>query len=1088
MSYAIPISVLKAACALGAYEEGMQTYRDGLVYENHVRANLEDGIVYITAPVQSSRSVIAYEIELHYNPAKKELLAHFCDCSDYFEYDGLCKHCVAVAQTYNRLVHEQAFAFVKLEEEEEHHTSRLLKLAIEDRTAKAAARCQQETALICQGPVELVPLLQSSYGGTRWSVQFRIGTAAHYYVLKDLNQFMLALETNEAVTYGKKLSFVHTRAAFAQESLQLLDLIIETISMEHNLRQKSYGYFYSVGQIKRELPLTVATLLRLLRAVPGGQIAMAGEADYQIKEEAAPYLPIQLQEEKSGYWLELPALQLLQDGSQYCVVQKGSFTFCSAQFAQALQTVSDLFSTEETKRYFIAREDLKAFCATLLPGLAKCSQLDVGSLQAYLPEPCQLRVYLDDDGVQILCRAEAWYGEQKFSLHELNEQGARDAVRDLETEYRLRFLLEQYFPARNSYGELYFSAQEDERLYRLLTDGLAQIGQLAELYLSDRMKRMQIQPQPRLQVGVSIRGGLLELDIDAERLPAQELQSLLDSYRQRRKYYRMKNGDFLQLAEGSLTTLAELADGLDISQRELEQGHLEAPAYQAYYVDQVLRDGGEALQVQRDVNFRSLIRNLKSFEDSDDQVPQGLQAVLRQYQQVGYQWLMTLERMGLGGILADDMGLGKTVQVIAMLLAHQDKLAVRPALVVTPASLVYNWESEIHRFAPSLTVCSVTGSAAERKQLLQQTTAQVLLTSYDLLKRDVEQYTQQFSLCIIDEAQNIKNHATKAARAVKAIQADNRFALTGTPIENRLSELWSIFDFLLPGMLGRYETFRQRYETAIVQEQDEVALKRLQKKIQPFILRRVKQDMLKDLPEKIETVVYSKMEAEQRKLYTANLQRVLDSLQQKSADQVHREKLQILAELTRLRQLCCDPALLYENYTGGSAKLDTCMELIDTALESGSKVLVFSQFTTMLDRIRQRLDARQIASFTLVGATSKEKRAELVQRFNNGQEASVFLISLKAGGTGLNLTAASVVIHVDPWWNGAVQEQATDRAHRIGQKQTVTVFQLITKDTIEEKIQALQAQKLALSDSVIGAQGMSMASLSKEEILEILQS
>ena len=401
---------------------------------------------------------------------------------------------------------------------------------------------------------------------------------------------------------------------------------------------------------------------------------------------------------------------------------------------------------------------------------------------------------------------------------------------------------------------------------------------------------------------------------------------------------------------------------------------------------------------------------------------------------------------------------------------------------------MYNWESEIHRFAPSLTVCSITGTAIERQQLLQQTTAQVWLTSYDLLKRDVDHYTQQYSFCIIDEAQNIKNHSTKAAKAVKAIQADNRFALTGTPIENRLSELWSIFDFLLPGIFGPYEAFRQRYETAIVQDQDEVALKRLQKMIQPFLLRRLKQDVLKDLPEKLETIVYSKMETAQRELYIANLQRVLDGLQGKSEAQVHSEKLQILAELTRLRQLCCDPALLYENYDGGSAKLDTCMELIDNALQSGSKVLVFSQFTTMLDRIRQRLEAQHIASFTLIGATSKEKRAELVQRFNQGEEVSVFLISLKAGGTGLNLTAASVVIHVDPWWNAAAQEQATDRAHRIGQRKAVNVFKLITKDTIEEKIQALQEQKLALSHSVIGAQGMSMASLNKDEILEILQS
>ena len=1082
MSYTIPIDVLKQNSTKAAYERGMRVYRQGLV--ENVEAELQKDTIVISADILSSKQVEYYRTELVYSFKTKKLVETYCDCPAFFEYGGLCKHCLALALKYNRLVNERVFSFLPSSNGQQQ-TSQALQLAMRQKAKKAAIRYQNEAKQILSEPVQLIPILERSKQNGQWSVQFKIGTSAHYYVLKNLSQFVSDLEREEAVSYGKKLSFVHTREAFASHTQPLLDLIAEHILMERNFRQKLYGYYYGSSQTKRDLLLTTANLFRLLRAMPNGEILVNSQATYVITETSAPVLPIILEAKKGGYQLTLPPLQLLQDGKQYCLVQNGSFTFCGVEFAEAVQVLVDLSSVDRQQSHFVSEADLNAFCATILPALIKCSNVKLDGLEAYRPEPCQLRVYLDDDGFQILCRAEAWYGQQKFFL---NEQEPKENLRDFEAEYGLRSVLEQYFPAWNSYGELYFSNEDDACLYRLLTEGLAHIGQMAELYLSDRMKRIQVQPQPKLQIGVRINGGLLDMDIDAERLPKQELQGLLNSYRQRRKYYRMKNGDFLQLEEGSLTTLAELADGLEVPERNLEQGHLQAPVYQAYYVDQVLREGGERLTVQRDLNFRSMIRTLKYYEDSDDEVPAGLTTTLRQYQQTGYQWLMTLTRMGLGGILADDMGLGKTVQVITMLLAHQEKLLQKPALIITPASLVYNWESEIHRFAPTLTVCSITGTAAERHQLLQQTTAQIWLTSYDLLKRDVDYYTQSFSFCIIDEAQNIKNHSTKAAKAVKAIQSDNRFALTGTPIENRLSELWSIFDFLLPGILGRYEVFRQCYEIAIVQGQDEVALKRLQKMIQPFLLRRLKQDVLKDLPEKIETIVYSKMETAQRELYIANLQRVLDGLQKKSDAEVQSEKLQILAELTRLRQLCCDPSLLYENYNGGSAKLDTCMELIDNALQSGRKVLVFSQFTTMLDRIRQRLETQHIASFTLIGATSKEKRAELVQRFNKNDEAPVFLISLKAGGTGLNLTAASVVIHVDPWWNAAAQEQATDRAHRIGQKQAVSVFQLITKDTIEEKIQALQAQKLALSHSVIAAQGMSIASLNKDEILEILQS
>ena len=364
------------------------------------------------------------------------------------------------------------------------------------------------------------------------------------------------------------------------------------------------------------------------------------------------------------------------------------------------------------------------------------------------------------------------------------------------------------------------------------------------------------------------------------------------------------------------------------------------------------------------------------------------------------------------------------------------------------------------------------------------------MTSYDLLKRDIPLYEhKEFRYQILDEAQYIKNHATQNARAVKAVHSRQRFALTGTPIENRLSELWSIFDYLMPGFLYSYSRFRERLEVPIVKNGDSAALERLSRMTSPFILRRLKKDVLKELPEKTETVLYSTMEEEQRKVYAANVvlarQKLSEDISSKQAGDGEKNKMAVLALLTRLRQICCDPGLCYENYSGGSAKLEGCMELLKEAAAAGHKVLLFSQFTSMLAILEERLKKEGLRFFTLQGSTPKEKRAAMVDSFNT-DETNVFLISLKAGGTGLNLTGADVVIHYDPWWNLSAQNQATDRAHRIGQKNSVQVYKLIAKDTIEEKIQQLQESKKELADAVIRQGDGVITSLTPEQLLDML--
>ncbi|MBQ5418032.1 MAG: DEAD/DEAH box helicase, partial [Oscillospiraceae bacterium] len=458
---------------------------------------------------------------------------------------------------------------------------------------------------------------------------------------------------------------------------------------------------------------------------------------------------------------------------------------------------------------------------------------------------------------------------------------------------------------------------------------------------------------------------------------------------------------------------------------------------------------------------------------------------MREYQKYGFRWMKTISAYGFGGVLADDMGLGKTLQSIALMLSAKQEYPDRhiKSLVVCPSSLTLNWEREIRRFAPSLNAVTVIGTAAVRAEKLHSgEDADVYITSYSMLTRDILEYEDiTFDLHFIDEAQFIKNHNTQSAKAVKGIHSRIRFALTGTPVENSLAELWSIYDFIMPGYLFNYNHFKKTYETPIVKDGSESSVRALRRLTSPFILRRLKRDVLTELPDKTEISLCSDMTEEQHKLYIAN---VISMKRDLGIEQGNEDRFRILAMLTRLRQICCDPSLVYENYAGGSAKLEQCMELVESCIESGHKILLFSQFTSMLAIIEKRLEAAGISYYMLTGSTKAEERLRLVNSFN-ADSTNVFLISLKAGGTGLNLTGADIVIHYDPWWNLSAENQAADRAYRIGQRSSVTVYKLIAKDSIEEKIQLLQQSKAELADIAVSGEG-DITRMSPEDILNLL--
>ena len=467
-----------------------------------------------------------------------------------------------------------------------------------------------------------------------------------------------------------------------------------------------------------------------------------------------------------------------------------------------------------------------------------------------------------------------------------------------------------------------------------------------------------------------------------------------------------------------------------------------------------------------------------------------MNANLREYQKIGFKWLKTLDYYRFGGILADDMGLGKTLQLLAIVMSYIENESEnrKTSIVVSPSSLSLNWLNESKKFTPNLKVKVVTGKAQERKEIIENLDKyDLVITSYDLLKRDIEKYKDlnyNFKYIIADEAQYLKNTNTQNAKAIKSLKAETRYALTGTPIENSLSELWSIFDFIMPGYLFTYKKFRNMYETPIVKEKDEYQMSKLKMLIEPFILRRTKKGVLTELPEKTITVLNNNMEEEQEKIYMSYLTKAKKEVaEQINTNGFEKSQIMVLAALTRLRQICCHPGLFIENYNGESSKLNQCMEIVEDAVSAGHKILLFSGYTSMFDIIQRELNSRNIKYFKLTGSTKVNERIELVEEFNKNPDIKIFLISLKAGGTGLNLTGADMVIHYDPWWNVSSENQATDRAYRIGQKNNVQVYKLITSNSIEEKIYELQQKKSELVDNMLATKTSFISKFSKEEIM-----
>ncbi len=1117
------IRALKAEAALDStYSRAMRLARGKGVLPMAKRAGTVGSTVGLAGRVKGSDGSY-YSVTVDLDVSAGEVLDYSCTCPAAARYPGMCKHEIALALVSLGGVpagespvavprfacdsgrsggadrpQSHASGGAAVERPTSEGMSVLLGRSTRQRLDEAAAA--RPLGASRRELARLVPTLclpGRGSGEKNFLLKLSVARGAASYVVKSIAAFAQACREGAEVAYGKRLSVIHVPSAFDEASWRLAGLVTQIVESQVALDLRGNLNAPRSQAPARALALSDADAIRVLDVLQGqgvevelsdGFFNVRGD-DLQVCVGTPRPACTVTADATGGLDVRLsPEVRVLLSGDACYVVDAARAQRTDEEFARKAAPVVSVLATAGSSH--VSSRDVGEFCRSVLPILrAWCDLAAPASLDQMAPPAPSFRFRIGEKDGSFFCDAAVSYGDWS------SVPGAREAQgqpqRDLAAEYHVCDVLADYFPlggAALGEPDYRFGEDDEELLFRLLTDGLTELDGLGEVLLSERLRGIRVRPAPSLSVRATVKSDLLNVELGASGLTKEELVEYLDGFSRQQRYVRLTSGDLVRIGD-NLKVAQELADGLGVSVEELAAGRAGLASARSLLIDALL-ERADGVRLERDAGFRRIVRDFESYGDADIDVPTGLEATLRGYQEDGFRWLGTLERLGFGGILADDMGLGKTLQVIAHVLAQKETGRGGCTLVVCPASLVYNWMSEISRFAPGLAAVAVLGTKAARRVLIGgHEGADILVTSYDLLRRDVEEYAPlHLSRVVLDEAQYIKNPKAQVTRAVKCLDADVRLALTGTPIENRLAELWSIFDFLMPGYLGTRDQFAKRYEGPV--EAGEADGQRLlQCAVGPFVLRRLKSEVLAELPEKTESVVMAQMGPKQKKLYLSYQDRIALQVQHmvRAGDPsgLGREKLKVLAELTRLRQICCDPRLCIEGYQDGSAKLETCLELVSQAVDAGHKALVFSQFASMLDLLALRLSEEHLSYFQLTGQTSKEARERLVRRFQEG-EADVFLVSLKAGGVGLNLTAADVVIHYDPWWNVAAQDQATDRAYRIGQRRDVTVIKLICEGTVEERILKMQESKRGLAESVLGAEVVRSATLTRDDVLALL--
>ncbi|AVL01014.1 SNF2-related protein [Pediococcus inopinatus] len=919
-----------------------------------------------------------------------------------------------------------------------------------------------------------------SYGSTenRFFIRLRIAARADhkFYVVNNLDRFFEDYQTEDSFRTAGKRNFLLSRSAFSEADQKLLDFIVTTGKSESSDNS-------SLSQNKYFLVATtnVPQFINLFADLP---IFRFQQAEHQTKFDEIFYKQFQpedaliegtLKQDEDGYNLTIDS-HVQQDvyPSSILIVQNKLYQATPQQMQiveQILNAYNSIMGNELSRQI---RQQANLPVATSMH-FSWDHETELNDFIEYFKQvgvidvpktfvTNQMTPYFDisKNENELQLKLDYEYDGELISSTDIGKysKASRNLDKEKQTQAYLKSL--QFSPQNGVWVKKFdqeyvlfnFFMQE---LPNLRTNGVVTVSE-------DLQGLLRTSEDLKPAVDVSEKDGLLTVKFSVDGVSENDVDSMLAQLDVERPYVSQSDGSII-LLDDEFRKVSQALQKIR-KQGKFKNGELQVHASQALAVQAALKDTANF-----DEKFQQLATNLAHPENFEVKTTNPVHGTLRPYQALGVKWLEMLDSYHFGGILADEMGLGKTIQMIAFLMNHLDE--TKPDLIVSPASLIYNWQEEFAKFAPDIKTQVVDGNKENRRELIETGQADVMITSYNSARLDVEEYNaRKINYLVLDEAQYVKNASTKTNQSIRKLTPKNTFALSGTPIENRVEELWAIFEIIMPGLLPSRKAFKKLTP-------EEVAVR-----VKPFILRREKSVVLKDIPAKVESNLYNELTKKQKTVYLAQLKQMQVKVQGMTGKSFVRNKLAILAGLTRLRQICDTPSLYMDDYKGDSGKLEQLYEILRQAEENDRHVLIFSQFTSMLDIIGKELTKQRMDHFVLQGNTKPKDRLDMVNEFNAG-EKNIFLISLKAGGTGLNLTGADMVILVDLWWNPAVEDQATARAHRIGQTKKVDVFRLITKGTIEEQIYKLQEKKRNFVDQVLSGTE-NKGTLTEEEVRLIL--
>ncbi|HHU73457.1 MAG TPA: DEAD/DEAH box helicase [Clostridiales bacterium] len=1047
------------------YARGVQYYKDNRV----INATYSNSLKQYRLIVKGS-----YNYSVTVDEQEDGYFDYNCNCPSRLKDQGACKHVVAALLFI--LKYQERTLMAESKSPKERKVMQLLDYFMSQEDTNLVGETFQLDTIVT------IPSILKGENG-RALVSFR-GGSNRKYKIQTIKKFLSDIYRHQNFAIGKEFKYIHGESTFDKNSKAILDFLLELYEIQEIIDNSHFSKIFSKSQVS----MTKNMLIKLLDILDGNSFTLElyGKLYPEVRfVRGNPKVSYQLSLDEDAITMDYlgkeAVLPITETGE--LLYFDGAIYLPDKKFIQHFKPFYNTLGKDKEPLVFQG-ESKNKFLEHVLPRINETMELDIPQELASRFVTCDMeaKLYFDKYQSQIKAELRFQYGDNEFNSFENPSSGEYIIVRQREKEDEIITQLLQlgFYPYKN-----FYLLRDEEKIYEFLSGRVMELEDFASLYYSEDFRKLGIRSPGGFKAGVRMNSeiDMLELDFSFGDVAKDELRALFYSFQVKKKYYRLKNGSFINLDDDAIGEIAQILDSLNINDKSMKEDAVLLEKHHAVYLDKVFSD--KDFEFTRDNDFTNLIDRILNPTIADYKIPDGIRATLRSYQMTGFKWLKTLADNELGGILADDMGLGKTLQSIVYIASEKEK-GDGHFLIVCPTSLIYNWQDEIENFAPFLKTEVITGNPTERLEKIENySNYDVLITSYPLIRRDITIYEQiKFHTVFIDEAQYIKNDASQNAKSVKRLNAKHRFALTGTPIENNLSELWSILDFVMPGYLFSHSKFVEMYEKPIMKE-DRAALEDLHQRISPFILRRMKKDVLTELPDKFETKMLTDLTDEQKKVYLSYLEHIRNEINTDiEKNGIEKSRIKILAALTRLRQICCHPSTFIENYQGGSGKLELLMEVITDAIANDHRILVFSQFTSMLKIIEEELKDMEIPYFYLDGSTTIQDRSEYVKKFNAG-EGKVFLISLKAGGTGLNLVGADTVIHYDPWWNPAVEDQATDRAYRIGQQNKVHVMKLITRGTIEEKIFKLQRKKKELSDHIISSREVFINKLSKEELEEL---